>query len=403
MLNGKYEVILFQPYLRKFVLNFGKYLTDFVFINIANPPITGGGYHNLPTFNKEINRIKSNWQSKIRRLIGVPSVRLYFKNRGDLLFTYGCLVITNKPYSTYLETGLALYNYDLSIAKNPIARAIVKFLTTRKNCRNLIFVSEAAKKSFFSTINYGPRATAILQKKSIVIYPIPLEGRKAIGPKRRTGPLKLLFPGTFYMKGGIEVVHTYERLVRGGKEVELTVLTAVHMLRKTDREHMQSIHGLRLIDAKLNEDEMAKEYNNHDILLLPTYREGFGLVLVEALSWGMPIICTDQYATKEMVHEEKNGFLYPNPLRDYDPMTFQMFGMLRDPKFFYAKLFALQSEGQLLGVEEFLHTSISRYLNEQDLLTQHSAYSLKLYEEKFSAEKLGSDLNSLFLRSVGGD
>ncbi len=403
MLDGKYEVILFQPYLRKFVLNFGKYLTDFVFINTANPPIVGGGYHNLPTFDKEINRVKTGWQSRIRRFFGIPSVRFYFKKRGDILFTYGCLIVTNKPYSTYLETGLALYNYDLRIAKNPIAQFIVTFLTKRKNCKHLIFVSEASKKSFFSTIDYGTKTTAILKKKSVVLYPIPLEGRKALVPKKQSQTLKLVFPGTFYMKGGTEVVHAYERLRREGKNVELTIITAVHMLRKNDREHMESLPGLQLLDATLNEQEMAEIYQSHDILLLPTYREGFGLVLIEALSWGMPIICTDQYATREMVCEGENGYLHPNPLRDYDSETFRMFGNLRDPKSFYKKLFRFQDEGKLAEVERFLYTSISLYLNDQNLLEQHSARSLQLYREKFEAEKLGSALNTIFLQDIGGN
>lgn len=400
MFNGKYEVILFQPYLRKFVLNFGKYLTDFVFINIANPPIVGGGYHNLPTFEREVSRVKTGWQGRIRQILGIPSVRIYLRNKGDLLFTYGCLVLTNKPYSTYLETGLALYNYDLRIAKNLIARTIVAFLATRKNCRHLIFVSEASKKSFFSTIDYGVKTAAILMEKSIVLYPIPLEGQKASAPKKRSGTLKLLFPGTFYMKGGMEVVHSYERLRQEGEDIELTIITAVHMLRNSDREHIQSIPGLRLLDAKLNEQEMADMYRLHDILLLPTYREGFGLVLVEALSWGMPIICTDQYATKEMIVEGGNGYTYPNPLRDYDPKSYRMFGNLRDPKVFYSKLFRLQTEGGLLEVEKFLHDSIIRYLHNEDLLEQHSQSSLQLYQEKFHPNQLGSKLNALFLKDI---
>ncbi len=162
MNQQQYEVILFQPYLRKFVLNFGKRLKHFTFCNIANPPMTGGSYHKLPNFEKEILRTKTNWKSRFRRLFGIPNVRPYLKKRGDLLFTYGCLVLTNKPYCTYIETGIALYNYDLKIAKNPIARSIVTILATRSNCKKLIFVSEASKKSFFSSVNYGKKTQTII-------------------------------------------------------------------------------------------------------------------------------------------------------------------------------------------------------------------------------------------------
>lgn len=399
-MEKKYEVILFQPYLRKFVLNFGKQLKQFTFHNIANPPMTGGSYHKLPTFEKEILRVKTNWKNQLRRILGIPNVRPYFKKRGDLLFTYGCLLITNKPYCTYIETGLVLYNYDLRIAKNPLARYFISFLATRSNCKRLIFVSEAAKKSFFASINYGKKTQKALTQKSIVIYPIPSEEPGTLIPKQFNGTLKLLFPGTFYMKGGMEVARAYEKLRQTYQNVNLTIITALHMLRKEDVNYLHSLPGLTLQDAKLNEKQMAEMYQTHDILLLPTYREGFGLVLVEALSYGMPLIITDQYATKEMVEDDLNGFTYPNPLRDYDPETYRMFGRYHNPKDFYEKLFSLQHSGQLKPVEDFLINSIKKFLENPHLLQKNSENSLKLYKNKFHKNIMSEKLELVFQASI---
>ena len=401
-MKKKFEVILFQPYLRKFVLNFGSQLQDFSFYNTASPPMTGGSYHKLPTFEKEILRVKSGWQSRLRRIIGIPNIRPYFKKRGDLLFTYGCLLLTWKPYCTYIETGVALYNYDLKIARNPLARFIVSFLATRSACKKLIFVSEAAKKSFFSSVHYSTKTRKLLEQKSIVIYPIPIEQQGTKEAKQFSGQIKLLFPGTFYMKGGVEVVKAYEKLRATHPNINLTVITAIHMLREQDIKHMKSLPGLTLLDAKLNEQQMAKTYRNHDLLLLPTYREGFGLVLVEALSYAMPLIITDQYATTEMLQEGVNGFSYPNPLRDYDTESFQMFGRYHDPKVFYEKLFSMQNSGGLKSIENFLVSSIEKFLNNPMLLEQQSRASLILYSEKFDAKKLSEKIEKVFLESVTG-
>lgn len=399
-MDKKYEVILFQPYLRKFVLNFGKQLKYFTFFNIANPPMTGGSYHKLPTFEKEILRVKTHWKNRLRRILGIPNIRPYFKKRGDLLFTYGCLLLTKKPYCTYIETGLALYNYDLGIAKNPIARWIIGFFATRSNCKQLIFVSEASKKSFFASVNYGERTQKILMKKSIVIYPIPSEEAGTSTPKCFDGTLKLLFPGTFYMKGGMEVAHAYEKLRQTHQNVSLTIITALHMLRKEDIDYLCSLPGLTLQDAKLNEKEMAEMYQTHDILLLPTYREGFGLVLVEALSYGMPLIITDQYATKEMVQEGLNGFTYPNPLRDYNPETYQMFGRYYNPKDFYTKLFSLQNTGKLKIIENFIISSVEKYLKDSTLLEDHSKNSLDLYSKKFHQALISEKIEGVFREAI---
>lgn len=400
MIRRKYEIILFQPYLRKFVLNFGNRLQHFTFCNI-NPPMLGGSYHKLPTFEKELLRVKTHWKNRLRRFLGIPNVRYYYQKKGDLLFTYGCLLLTPKPYCTYIETGLALYNYDLGIAKNPISKLIVSFLTTRSNCKRLIFVSEASKKSFFSSVNYSKKVRNILENKSTVVYPIPLEEPKNVSPKRFEGNLKLLFPGTFYMKGGIEVAHAYEKLRQEHKNISLTIITALHMLQEQDLEYLKTLQGLTLQDARLNEEEIASMYRSHDILLLPTYREGFGLVLVEALSYGMPLIITDQYATKEMVTENFNGFIYPNhPLKDYDPQTYRLLGRYYNPRDFYKDLFRFQRSNQLKPVEDFLISSTEQFLKNENLLEEYSKNSLTLYAEKFHQGKLSAKIETIFLEAI---
>lgn len=399
----KYQIILFQPYLRRFVLNFGRNLKHFSFNHIASPPKKGLGSNSLPQYEKEIERRKVNPRTWLRRILGIPNIRVRFDQKGDLFFTYACLIITTKPYCTYIENGLALYNYDLGIAKNPLARWLVTFLATRPNCKKLIYLSEASKKSFFATVRYPGWARKILEKKSTVVYPIPIE-KKKVKPKKYQGSLKLLFPGTFYMKGGMEIVHAYERLREQYNNVDLTIITAIQTIRNEDIEHMKSLPGLLLLDAKLNEKEMINIYATHDIFLLPTFRDGFGLVLIEALAYGMPLIITDQFATKEMVIEGANGFIYPNhPLKDYDPKTYRLLGKYYNPSDFYRDLFRYQKQGKLKPVEDFLVKSVEKFLKDPLLLERLSKNSLELYDKKFHQGLLSRQIEAVFLDSIKRD
>jgi glycosyltransferase involved in cell wall biosynthesis len=396
----KYQVILFQTYLRRFVLNFGKYLKNFEFKSVSPPPITGVSSYRLPNFEQEIRRSKNNWKTMLRRFFGVPNVRIRVDREGDLFFTYGSLVISPKPYCTYLETGLALYNYDAGIAKNPIARFVVGFLASRSNCKRLIFLSEAARKSFFSTVRYPEPIRRKLYEKSIVIYPIPIEKRD-VAPKKFRGRLKLLFPGIFYMKGGLEVAHAYERLRKRYSNVSLTIVTTLRTIKESDLRYLRTLPGLKLLDAKLSAQEMIRLYETHDLFLLPTFREGFGLVVIEALAYGLPVIVTDQYAVAEMAIDGENGFVYPDhPLKDYDPKTYRLLGKYHNPKEFYAVLFRAQKEGELKPVEDFLVSSITKFIANPNLLEKFSKNSLSLYRKKFDAHMLARKLESVFLDAV---
>lgn len=57
--------------------------------------------------------------------------------------------------------------------------------------------------------------------------------------------------------------------------------------------------------------DMLLVYQQADIVCLPSYREGFPRVLLEAAATGKPIIATDAPGCREMVVEGKNGYLVP--------------------------------------------------------------------------------------------
>ncbi len=400
----KYRVVLFQPYLRQFVLNFGKVLKEGEFISTATPP-SRTLYNILPTFEKEIERMKTRqWRYRLRRILGIPNVRFRYEKKGDILFTYGTVLLTNKPYCAYLETGLSFYNYDRGIGQHPLARLIVSILTLQRKCHKIIFLSEAAKKSFFTSVWYPEFIRKRLEKKMAVIYPLPLLDTGNPIPKVFKEKLKVLFVGMYYMKGGVELVKAFQRLRLHWQNVELSIVTPVHTLRKEDMEALQKIEGLHLIDAKLGAEEMRALYREHDVFCLPTYRDGFGLVLIEALAYGMPIITTDQYATSEMVDVGKNGFIFYNhPLQDYNPQTYQIFGKYYNPKVFYNHLFQLQREGKMQPVEDFLYQSIEQFLVQKELLETFSRHSIELYQKKFHPEKIGNQLETIFLNAFQKD
>jgi len=57
--------------------------------------------------------------------------------------------------------------------------------------------------------------------------------------------------------------------------------------------------------------DMPAKYNEMDILLMPSVREGFGLAVAEAMSCGLPVVATNCSAIPELIDEGKGGFLCP--------------------------------------------------------------------------------------------
>jgi glycosyltransferase involved in cell wall biosynthesis len=164
---------------------------------------------------------------------------------------------------------------------------------------------------------------------------------------------------------------------------------------------MNSTPGVTLLDANLTLEEMNNLYKKSDIFVLPTYRDSYGLVIQEALSWGMPIITTDQYAIGEMVKDSYNGFIFPrHPLKDYREESFKFLGKYYNPKDFYTDLFRAQKDCQLQEVEDFVYTSIEKFILDPSLLEKYSQNSVDFYNKKFHPDILSCQIESIFLEAV---
>ncbi len=56
---------------------------------------------------------------------------------------------------------------------------------------------------------------------------------------------------------------------------------------------------------------MAEQYRWADVFVLPSLSETFGLVLLEAMRWGLPVLTTEHTAGTDIVSEGREGFVVP--------------------------------------------------------------------------------------------
>lgn len=78
--------------------------------------------------------------------------------------------------------------------------------------------------------------------------------------------------------------------------------------------------------------DLEAAYQSADVFCLPTIEDGYGLVLGEALSYGLPLIATTNSGGPDLISEREDGFIVP----------------IRDSIAIYDKLKLLSSDRELL-------------------------------------------------------
>jgi glycosyltransferase involved in cell wall biosynthesis len=122
----------------------------------------------------------------------------------------------------------------------------------------------------------------------------------------------LLFCATWdHMKGIAYLVSAVERLHAMGSTYPLTILgPGVPAGTVLDAFSPAVRPSIRVV-PRVAEDEVIRLYRAHDALLWTSTYEGFGLVLLEAMSQQLPVITTPVGCAPALVRDGENGLLVP--------------------------------------------------------------------------------------------
>jgi glycosyltransferase involved in cell wall biosynthesis len=113
------------------------------------------------------------------------------------------------------------------------------------------------------------------------------------------------------VKGTTYLVNAFQLLAERGRPVPLTILgcgvppaDVLAALPAVLRPHVT------IVD-RVSEEEVIAQYRRHDLLVFPSTYEGFGLVVLEAMSQGLPVIATPVGCVPDLVRDGETGVIAP--------------------------------------------------------------------------------------------
>jgi len=154
-----------------------------------------------------------------------------------------------------------------------------------------------ADKAVFMKNGYDPQR----------FYPEPMSREKFRGMFDLTLPKRfVLFAGKLAHFKGVDVLIDAARLYEGESEDEILTLIAgegelAQQLQKQVRDYR--LRGVRFL-GHLDVSQLRGLYSTADVCVMPSRREPFGLVAIEALACGTPVIATNQGGLPDIINSD---------------------------------------------------------------------------------------------------
>jgi glycosyltransferase involved in cell wall biosynthesis len=161
------------------------------------------------------------------------------------------------------------------------------------------------------------RAGLDVAKVRIVPYgaPPPVDASVAASGGSATGPVQLLWAGTFSVRKGAHYLLDAWRRHDLGRIARLRVFGTVTLPEPL----LQPLPAGVEFGGSIPRTELMAHYQASDALVFPTLCDGFGMVVTEAWSRGLPVLTTPSAGASDLLRDRENGMLFPP--RDPDALA----------------------------------------------------------------------------------
>jgi glycosyltransferase involved in cell wall biosynthesis len=168
-------------------------------------------------------------------------------------------------------------------------------------------------------------------------------------------PVRLLYAGRLNTAKGLDdILYVFKRLLADEAHFKLTIVGPDEQDYCHKFQNFLTLYPDRFIYAG-QVDDVSDFYAASDLLLLPSRREGFGSVVIEAARYGVPTIAYDIYGLRNTILDRETGFL----------------AMAFDRDAYYSivrRLIESRNEIEVVGQRAFIYTKLNF---SQDVVTSN--------------------------------
>lgn len=287
---------------------------SFIGVNQLKPGETNIEYHYKNILNKSDRFL---YKSKIKKQMKSVENEILSKKKIDIIHAHTIFSDGGTAYELHKKYGI---EYIVNVRNTDINFFYKYALHLRSymykilfNSKKIVFVSYAYKNKVMKL--FSQRILSKIQDKFEVIPngidDYWFDNKPENQQKVNNNCTNLLFVGKVDKnKNLITVIKVLKKLVDGGGNVYLNVVGNGPLLDKNMELSLKlgvkdKINYLGYIKDK---EEIRRIMNESDIFILPSYTETFGLVYIEAMSGGIPVIYSKGQGIDGFFNEGEVGY-----------------------------------------------------------------------------------------------
>jgi glycosyltransferase involved in cell wall biosynthesis len=180
-------------------------------------------------------------------------------------------------------------------------------------CKSTFFIvlSDSWKKFYVDNLGLNP--------DQVVVLPNPVKLPVEVPPRTNTQTVNFLFLGRIgERKGAFDLIEAFAAIPHEQRQnSKLTMAGDGDGKRaRNSVENLNLSNQITILDW-VDEQERDALLKKADVFVLPSYNEGLPMALLEAMSWGLPVITTPVGGIPELVIPDQNGLLVkPGNIRE---------------------------------------------------------------------------------------
>ncbi len=191
---------------------------------------------------------------------------------------------------------------DATVATmNPIM--LQRFVAECSQSDLIIVLSEVAKKTFVQA-GFAPEKVAVLTPfiDTVKFHPVP----------KTDEVFRVLYVGTIEPRKGVPyLVKAFAQANIPNSELLIVGGSSTRSLRIFMEDTLQKYSNVKQEFWDFSRTDPTEVFGKCSVLVLPSVEDGFGLVALEAMACGLPVIVTSHCGAADLVETGVNGFIVP--------------------------------------------------------------------------------------------